>query len=79
MSTLPGFNAEASLYNSAGRYQQRQLNSDVAGGATRIQAAQEDECSGGGGTCHCSGHCGASSGGCTCLPTVDEAFRFLLR
>jgi hypothetical protein len=64
MGTLPGFNAEASLYSSGGRYQQQFSNDNVAGSETAIQPASH--CSGGGGECECEHGCHAGSSGCGC-------------
>jgi hypothetical protein len=66
MDTLPGFNAEASLYSSGGRYQQQFSSDNVAGSETAIQPAS-GSCSGGGGTCTCDHGCHASTTGCECV------------
>ena len=79
MRTPPGFNAEASLYRSGRHYQQHFRGANVAGGETTIQPALEDDCSGGGATCHCSGTCTATSAGCSCGSAVELAEAGALR
>jgi len=66
MQTLPGFNAEASLYRSGGHYRRYSSGNHRTGGATAIQPALDDTCSGGGATCHCAGGCVATGTACTC-------------
>ena len=67
---LPGFAAEHSLERHVRPYEAHanECYSQSAGSVRLV----DNICRGGGGECHCSGDCIASSSGCHCVPKTKR-------
>jgi hypothetical protein len=74
--TIPGFTAEAAIFEVTYQYWGSATHGSLAGGGTNVQPAQleaNSSCRSGRSLCNCSECCSAGRGSCRCIPCTLPA------